>query len=45
MFSYTAMSDGRRKVGTFPKWNITGWTLLDKEVEEKLGEPATQSGN
>ena len=33
VFSYTAMSDGRRKVATFSKFNICGHSLTDKEVE------------
>jgi len=29
-FSYSAMSDGKRKVATFPKPTICGWSLTEK---------------
>ncbi len=32
-FNYTAMSDGRVKVGHFPKENICGWSVTAPDVE------------
>ncbi len=30
-FSYSAMSDGKLKVATFPKATLCGWSLTEKE--------------
>lgn len=30
-FSYKAMSDGKEKIGNFPKGNICGWTTTKEK--------------
>ena len=32
-FSYKAMSDGKIKVGNFPKGKLVGWSTTRKEVQ------------
>ena len=43
-FSYTAMSDGKMKTANFPKANLCGWSVTEKEEIKSPYERVDHAG-